>query len=74
MSRYIDKETLLSGIYSDNPDDVMAYIAEYPTVDAVEVVRCKECIHMDLVYDYCHEFDWAVDENGYCYMGEREDE
>ena len=33
---YIEKNELLNGIYSDNPEDVMLYIARFPTADAVE--------------------------------------
>ena len=36
------------------------------------LVRCRECKHMDLVYHYCHEWDNVVEEDGYCYKGERE--
>lgn len=35
-----------SGIYTDNPDDTMRYIASCDAVDAVKVVRCRECKHM----------------------------
>lgn len=33
---YIDKNELLNGIYSDNPTDVMLYIARFPTADVPE--------------------------------------
>ena len=39
MSDLIDKDALLNSIYSDNPTDIMLYIAEFPSA----VVRCKEC-------------------------------
>lgn len=45
QKQYIDKDDLLSGIYSENPKDVMSYIANFPTADVVEVVRCKDCKH-----------------------------
>ena len=37
--RYIDADLLLNGVYSDNPKDVMKYIAEFPTADVRENVR-----------------------------------
>lgn len=37
--RYIDADELLNGIYSDNPQDLMKYIAEFPTSDVRENVR-----------------------------------
>lgn len=33
MSRLIDADALLDGIYSDNPKDVMLYIARFPTAE-----------------------------------------
>lgn len=39
MSRYIDADELLIGIYSENPQDVMKYIAEFPPADVRETVR-----------------------------------
>lgn len=54
-----------------------------PTFDAVEVVRCKDCIHSEFVakddeayncitYDRrCMYWDSIVKRNGFCYNGER---
>ena len=57
-------------------------IDEAPTVDAVEVVRCKDCIHYDNSEGicWCHlnskfypgGFDWhSFPEYGFCSYGER---
>lgn len=53
MSRYIDADALDKRIYNDIPISVFGsikkmaavreIIAEQPTVDAVPVVRCKDC-------------------------------
>lgn len=48
-------------------------------VDAVEVVRCKDCKYMTEHYDTdgsvpywtCSEWDSGTDYDGYCYWGER---
>ena len=59
-----------------------------PTVDAAEVVRCKDCKHylrnkihvIDGIPLMCNEvcIKWGggcrTDENGFCYMGERREE
>ena len=60
-------------------EEVEKAIAEAPTVDAVPVVRCKDCKHFDENNAcYCH----AADENGtpifvrehdFCSYGERRD-
>ena len=84
MSRLIDADAiqyrtireLLPDSYVTNTD-----IDEMPTVDAVPVVRCKDCIYWlkttityeegDPVYT-CPKLtmEWG-DEDGYCFMGER---
>lgn len=60
-------------------------ITNAPTVDAVEVVRCKDCKHFEYNHPYIiqgvpvlgHEVcnAWGdgckTDENGYCFMAER---
>lgn len=46
-------------------------IADAPTVDAVEVVRCRECKHHNK--PTCHisrSFNWT-DDNDFCSYGER---
>ena len=54
-------------------DMVCDDIEEAPTVDAVEVVRCKDCID----HDRCEVEDLLVKllriENAYCAAGERKD-
>ena len=55
-----------------NKDDVIAAIAGQPTVDAVEVVRCKDC-----KYEKTCSILWESKEpkeNGYCSLGERKDD
>ena len=51
---------------------------EKPTVDAVPVVRCKECKHYCGEETYtnhriCKMWNEEVFANGYCYYGERKD-
>lgn len=55
-------------------NEIEKLIADAPTVDAVPVVRCKDCIHfwdgvckahIDVIY---------VDDNDFCSMGERNNE
>ena len=41
-------------------------------VDTAQVVRCKDCKHADLFYPYCTIWEAAIDEDGYCYKGEKE--
>lgn len=75
VPKYIDADRLLAGIYSDNPEDVMLYIATFPAADVVEVCRCGECKHL-MQDGRCYEF---ADDNikpsvsDYCSYGERKD-
>jgi protein-arginine kinase activator protein McsA len=46
-------------------------IRELPSVDAVEVVRCKDCIHMDKDFSWCDR-KWVQTKGfDYCFYGER---
>lgn len=53
---------------------------EMPTVDAVEVVRCKDCKHWGTGYGgetehakVCEFANYMVGANGYCVYGEKMD-
>lgn len=52
-------------------------INEEPTIDAVSVVRCKDCKHMyrtifcGSIYNNCGKRTEHVDPEGYCEQGER---
>ena len=61
---------------------VRRHIDNAPTVDAVEVVRCKDCKHFvqGEHYDPCECMKWKVKwgavyttPDGYCHKGERKD-
>ena len=61
-------------------ESAMAQCAKAPTVDAVEVVRCKDCKHYvdspydngDMMCDYWGEWIFPED-NDFCSGGERKD-
>lgn len=80
--RYIDADKLRKDVldlpncyngYSDTYDKAMIIdlIDEQPTVDAIEVVRCKDCD--DWIGDHCRELRYG-DPNGYCAWAEREED
>lgn len=52
-----------------------AYLNLRPTVDAVQVVRCKDCewFHLD-DGGYCGQGQCCCNENGFCSYGERKKE
>ena len=89
MPRYIDADNLLSLFYvaSAGQDKEFAKTVEMvvddtPTIDAVEVVRCKDCKHW-IVDSYwngnpdkiraCRFAGWIIGANGYCVHGEKMD-
>ena len=79
--RILDGETYLDTLAEGftEADDV---ILAMPTIDAVEVVRCKDCKHFvqGEPYDPCECMKWKVkfgvaytEPNGYCHKAERKD-
>ena len=59
--------------------DVAFDVEEMPTVDAVPVVRCRECFYYTHVNDKIGKCVFLIGENqyvvpdGYCYLGERKE-
>ena len=91
MTRLIDADKLLE-IYkkwipqlSSKEDEgdrrgvetCIAVLEDMPTVDAVEVVRCRECkYHRDTSiteYEHCCLIDKTVRYNDFCSYGERKE-
>lgn len=79
MSRLIDADRLLrpqvmSKYYHLANGDIAIPVIDIkhaPPVDAVEVVRCKDCIH---THDHDCPITWDKTENDYCSYGERKDD
>ena len=87
--RLIDANALRDGKFTVPPqtlfsmgwnEAIEAVIRNAPTVDAVEVVRCKDCKHYWLPQGFCthdrHEYQtqavWQEDDD-FCSYGERRD-
>lgn len=85
MARYVDVDALLKSLtkFKENDwnkelciplpsvvDDCIDIVDEQPTADVVEVVRCKECIHMGT--DKCPS--QLNDADFYCCQGERRED
>ena len=75
MSRFIDADRALEIVYKRGIAHPNAYhltnyamlvLQEAPTVDAVEVVRCKDCVS----HNIC-KFEQFQGLNGFCSYGER---
>lgn len=64
--RLIDADALLDAI-SVHLERIEQAINDAPTIDAVQVVRCKEC-----VYRPCKQMPYSYDHD-YCSYGERKD-
>ena len=94
--RLIDADVLLDCIPYCDPNcdrniskvgaiaDMVMLVSEAPTIDAVEVVRCKDCKYF-LPYEtakgekfcFCnHPYDglYGVGLDSFCYLGERKEE
>ncbi len=81
----LDMYDCLKSYYGDAWGDAQKEIENAPTVDAVPVVRCKDCKHFEkdqwgkagdlpLITAHCVCKKWGngccTDEDGYCFLGE----
>ena len=83
MSKYIDTEHLEEvvtglnskgwGITRGEFKIIDRVLFEFPAADVVAVVRCKDCKYIDAIYPFCTEWDVVVDDDGFCYMGEKDE-
>ena len=79
MPRYIDADALLKRM--DENEWSMASrktIKDAPTIDAVEVVRCKDCkqyntTNFSKVFGWCDKMNRVVHDDFYCFYGERKE-
>ena len=88
MARYIDADALGIGkskrdvfnnpAYADGWNSAIEIINNAPTIDAVEVVRCKDCKHWLKDVAGCTDFvgrcayaNYMIGATGYCLYGER---
>ena len=91
MADYIDREELIKAIMNDEMlldtygtadrwEETIAKINSMPSVDAVEVVRCKDCKHttkssadkMFVGKLHCRFTGICVDDDFFCKWGEKE--
>lgn len=72
--RLIDADALWMVTEGDHDYYERFEIENAPTVDAVEVVRCKDCFHYWDGVCKAHNDVIYVDDNDFCSMGERKDE
>ena len=77
MSRLIDADALIKEydrVHIGKPGRARKLMEDAPTIDAVEVVRCKDCkYHKDTSvpeYKHCCMIDKTVWHNAFCYYGE----
>ena len=75
MARFIDADRALEIVYEHGiahpnvyylTNYAMAILQEAPTIDAVEVVRCKDCVS----HNIC-KFEQFQGLDGFCSYGER---
>ena len=81
MARLIDADVLMNEANSDGAYGYVdaKQIADAPTVDAVEVVRCKYCKHYEIhkpkVLENCERNGYIIPmkPDDFCSYGERKD-
>lgn len=55
--------------WDDAKVSVLREISQAPDIDAVEVVRCKECRSYNKHYGECTRYGAHLGENGFCSSG-----
>ena len=71
------RDKQLTGIFGDlggAASGAAKLVLVQPTVDAVPVVRCRDCEHKDREYGFCHGRGWLnqlVPDDGFCDKGKR---
>ena len=62
--------------FIDAIEVAIADLSDMPTIDAVEVVRCRDCdfICEGNVYPVCTCWGRNTEYDGWCYMGERRED
>ena len=58
--------------YNDGLDMAITVLSSQPAVDAVPVVRCRDCEHKDRESGFCHGRGWPmqlVPDDGFCDKG-----
>lgn len=70
--RLIDADALASNVMdASNADQALAMIDDAPTIDAVPVVRCRECVQREKCFKDCkplYDPDW------FCADGQRRED
>lgn len=79
MSRLIDADTLQKEYMTYNDGKRLMLIDVAPTIDAVEVVRCKDCKHRKetvtgVATCQGHGIAFITQANDYCSYGERKED
>lgn len=80
--RLIDADALLNRMQEDplfylvERYGISGVINAEPTVDAVSIIRCKDCRYRDEQSANCTRFrkDWYVQGNSFCSWAERKEE
>lgn len=85
MARLIDADALLELVQFGSPinnrtaeviarcvDVTRGLIEAQPTINAVEVVRCKDCHYHDAEYGYCCWWENDVGDNDFCSFAKKD--
>ena len=76
MARLIDVDALIAEydrVHIGEPGKARKLMEDAPTIDAVPVVRCKDCRHSilpELMTAECTYWHEVVGINGFCHHGE----
>ena len=80
--RLIDADALLKDAETDKAIinsladivDIRNLVITQPTIDAVEVVRCKDCHYHDVADKYCCWWENDVNDDDFCSFAKKDGE
>ena len=81
IMRLIDADEFLKRVDAEYLSDgfksyVRTRVKKMPTIDAVPVIRCKDCKHREAENGFCEGRGWPmqlVPDDGFCDKGERKE-
>lgn len=80
LKKKLDKDAKgdIASFYNKIIENVITTLSEIPTIDAVPVVRCKDCAHNNLPPTagnaLCSIYYGMTEGYGFCHKGERREE
>ena len=81
ISRISLKQSIVASAVLKDKKTLEQIIDEEPSVDAVHIVRCKNCEHYEYgknyfgnTYRFCYQWNTNTEEDGWCFRADMKEE